>query len=127
MTDCRISREADQYAVLTYSNLKIDERDALQREVDAWKALGNKPSEVINSDEVRARGRKKRDVVKEAKKRNKSTFFFGCALHGETRFSTETKKCIACTKAIVSRVMNEPNNIVRSALSKYESASCEKE
>lgn len=103
MTDCRISSETDQYAVPTHSNLKIEERDALQREVDAWIALGNKPSEATNSDEVYARGRSKTMVIREAKKRNKSTFFFGCAKHGETRFSTETKKCLACTKEIVSR------------------------
>lgn len=103
MTDCRISREADQFAVVSYSNLKIDERDALQREVDAWIALGNKPTKATNSDEVYARGRTKNAVVREAKKRKKPTFFFGCAFHGETRFSTETKKCLACTNTILSR------------------------
>ena len=103
MTDCRVSSEVSHYAVPTDSNLKIDERDALQREVDAWIALGNKPSEAVNSDEVYARGRTKNAVVREAQKRKKSTFFFGCAFHGETRFSTETKKCLACTNTILSR------------------------
>ena len=103
MTDCRISREADQFAVVSYSNLKIDERDALQREVDAWEALGNKPTEATNSDEVYARGRTKNDVVREAQKRKKSTFFFGCPKHGETRFCTVSKKCIACSTDITNR------------------------
>ena len=103
MTDCRVSSEVSHYAVLTYSNLKIDERDALQREVDAWIAKGNKPSEDTNSDEVRSLGRTKNVVVREAQKRKKSTFFFGCAFHGETRFSTETKKCIKCTTDITNR------------------------
>ena len=103
MTDCRISSEVSYYAVPSDSNLKTDRRDALQREIDAWIALGNKPTEATKSDEVYARGRSKTMVIREAKKRNKSTFFFGCAFHGETRFSTETKKCLACTNTILSR------------------------
>ena len=103
MTDCRISSEVSHYAVPTDSNLKIAERDALQREVDAWIALGNKPTEATNSDEVYARGRTKNAVVKEAQKRKKSTFFFGCPKHGETRFCTVSKKCIACSTDITNR------------------------
>lgn len=41
--------------------------------------------------------------VREAQKRKKSTFFFGCPKHGETRFCTVSKKCIACSTDIKSR------------------------
>ena len=108
MTDCRIAAQAHQYQLPTFSPVK-PENDTLAQEVAEWEAQGNKPTVLSNTGEVYARGRAKDTVAKEAKSRNKSTFFFGCPKHGETRFSTETKKCIACTKAIVSRVMYEPN------------------
>lgn len=82
---------------------KIERSNALQREVDAWKALGNKPTEAVSSDEVYARGRSKTMVAREAKKRKKPTFFFGCPKHGETRFCTVRRKCIACSGVVSNR------------------------
>ena len=102
MTDCRIAAQAHQYQLATFSPVK-PENDTLAEEVKQWIADGGKPTILSNTGEIYSRGRAKDTVAKEAKSRNKSTFFFGCPVHGETRFCTVRKKCIACSSVVESR------------------------
>ncbi|MFC3902536.1 hypothetical protein SAMN05421749_103292 [Acinetobacter marinus] len=102
MTDCRIASQAHQYQIQTFSPVK-PENYTIAQEVKEWEAKGNKPTILSNTGEVYRRGRSKDVVAKEAKKRNKSTFFFGCPVHGETRFCTVRKKCVACSSVVESR------------------------
>lgn len=102
MTDCRIASQAHQYQLPTFSPVK-PENDIIAQEVAQWIADGNKPTQLSNTGEVYALGRAKDVVAKEAKKLNKSTFFFGCPVHGETRFCTVRKKCVACSGVVSNR------------------------
>ena len=102
MTDCRIASQAHQYQLPTFSPVK-PENDIIAQEVADWMAKGNEPTVLSNTGEIYSRDRAKDVVAKEAKSRNKSTFFFGCPVHGETRFCTVRRKCVACSGVVANR------------------------